>query len=331
MKVLFIGGSGTISTACSKRAIDLGIELYVLNRGNNNDLLPKEVKILKGNYFDDQEVRALLKDHSFDSIVQWISFTKEQVERDYRLLKDKTKQFIFISSASAYFKPIPYLPITEEMPLGNKYWEYSENKKICEEYLNNIKDNTFKVTIVRPSHTYNDRSIILQMKSWVAPYTMLDRMIKGKEIILPDGGKSKWTLTHNSDFAMSFVDLLGNEKAYGEAYHITSEKVYTWKEITESIYKALEIRPNTITIPTEFIIKMRPYLEGEFLGDKSNDLVFDNSKIKAISPNYRSQVDYDNIVKKAVSYYLGNKHIQKIDDEYNKQYDEIIFAYKREI
>ncbi|MDC0558902.1 NAD-dependent epimerase/dehydratase family protein [Candidatus Izimaplasma bacterium] len=330
MKVLFIGGTGVISTACSRRAIDVGIDLYVLNRGNNNNKLPKEVKLLKGDYFNDQEVNELLKDHYFDAVVQWIAFTKEHVERDYRILKGKTSQYIFISSASAYVKPLPFLPITEEMPLGNKYWEYSDNKRICEEYLNKLNDDTFNITNVRPSHTYDDTKIVLQMKSWVAPYTMLDRMLKGKKIILPDGGSSKWTLTHNSDFAMSFVDILGNKQAYGESYHITSDKVYTWKEITESIYKALDITPNTISIPTEFILKMRPYLTGEFLGDKSNDLVFDNSKIKALSPNYSSKVDYDNIVKKAVAYNLDNKHVQNIDNEYNKQYDEIILAYKRD-
>jgi nucleoside-diphosphate-sugar epimerase len=328
MKVLFIGGTGVISTAVTKMAVDRGIDLYVLNRGKRNDKLPNGVNVLQGDIYNPSEVRKVLEGHYFDSIVQWISFTPEHVKRDYELFNGFTKQFVFISSASAYFKPIPYLPITEDIPLGNVYWEYSENKKKCEEYLLSIHNPNFNVTIIRPSHTYNDEMLISQLKSGSKPYTMINRMLLNKPIILPDDGQSLWTLTYNRDFASAFIDVLGNEKTYGEYYHLTGEKVYTWEQLNEMICEAVGVSPNVIKIPTDYILEYFPEFKPEIYGDKKDSAVFDNSKIKKVAPNWMSKTDYSTIVKKAVKRFFDHPSLQVIDEQFDKRYDELIQNYK---
>ena len=328
MKVLFIGGTGIISTAVSKLAVEKSIDLYVLNRGNHNTILPKEVKILKGDIYNNDEMKEVLKGHYFDSIVQWISFTEDHVKRDYELFNGHTKQYIFISSASAYFKPLPFLPVTEEMPLGNKYWEYSENKKKCEEYLLSVHNDDFNVTIIRPSHTYNENMLISQLNSHKHPYTLLNRMLNNKPIVQIDDGMNLWTITYNQDFAKGFVDVLGNPKTYGDFYHLTSDKAYTWERINEIICEAVGVKPNIIFIPIEFILKHFPEFKAEIFGDKYQSLVFDNSKIKSVAPNYVSETDYGNIVKIPVKRYLDNKELQIVDVEFDQRYDEMIQAFK---
>jgi nucleoside-diphosphate-sugar epimerase len=328
MKVLFIGGTGTISTAVSKIAVDRGIDLYVLNRGKRNDKLPEGVTILQGDIYDLDEVKKVLAGHYFDSIVQWISFTVDHVKRDYELFNNFTKQFVFISSASAYFKPISYLPITEEMPLGNVYWDYSENKKKCEEYLLSVHNPNFNVTIIRPSHTYNDEMLISQLKSRSKPYTMINRMLQKKPIILPDDGGSLWTLTYNKDFASGFVDVLGNKDTYGEYYHLTGEKVYTWERLNEIICEAVGVIPDFIYIPTDYILKYFPDFKGELYGDKKDNAIFDNSKIKKVAPNWISETDYSAIAKLAVHRLLENPELQEIDEEFDRKYDKLIQDYK---
>jgi nucleoside-diphosphate-sugar epimerase len=328
MKILFIGGTGIISTAVSHLAIEKGIDLYVMNRGNNNERLDKEVKTITCDINDEIAVGKALKGHLFDSVVQWIAFTKDQVERDYRLFKGFTKQYVFISSASAYSKPIPKLPITEsEVPLGNPYWEYSENKKKCEDYLLSLNDPNFNVTMIRPSHTYNDSMLILQLNSRKHPFTMLHRMLEKKYVVIPDRGMSLWTLTYNADFAHAFLDVLGNERAYQNFYHLTSDKVYTWERINELICEAADVSPNFIHIPTDFILKHFPEFKPELYGDKKDSAIFDNTKIKAIAPNYKSETHYGDIVKKAVSRFLNNPELQTIDDEFNQRYESLIEDY----
>ncbi len=327
MKVLFIGGSGTISTQVSKLAIEKKIDLYVINRGKQNDKLPKEVKILKGDINNIDEIKKLLEGFYFDVIVSWISFTVDHVKRDYLLFKGHTKQYVFISSASAYLKPLPFLPITEDMPLGNKYWEYSENKKKCEEYLLGIHNDEFNVTIIRPSHTYDEKMIVAQLKSREYPYTMIDRMLNNKPIILTNDGKSLWTLTYSGDFAYAFLDILGNEKTYGNFYHLTSDKVYTWEKINEFICDAVGVKPNVIYIPIDFILKHFPEYKDEIYGDKLTSAVFDNSKIKSVAPHYKSVTEYSDIVKLAVRRLLDHKELQEIDEVFNQRYDALINDY----
>lgn len=328
MKVLFIGGSGLISTAVSKLLIEKDYNLYLLNRGNNNNALPKGIKFLIGDINNEEQVQELIKDEHFDVIVDWIAFTKEDVMRDYHLFKGKTDQYVFISSASAYYKPILSYPITEKMPLGNKYWEYSDNKRLCEEYLTSINDDSFNITIIRPSHTYNDDKIVSIIKSWSDPYTIIDRLLKGDKIIIPGDGTSLWTLTYNQDFAQTFIKVLGNKKTFGEAYHITSDFVYTWERINEILCENLGVKSNVVHIPTDFIVKHAPFLKGELLGDKHWSLIFDNSKIKEIAPNYKSKTRYEEIASKAIKRILENKELQTIDEGFNEWYNRLIDDYE---
>ena len=328
MKVLFIGGTGVISTAVSKLAVKKKIEIWVLNRGKHNHKLPKKAHIMIADMNNKEEVLKSLEGHYFDAIVQWISYTVDDVKRDYELFKGKTKQYVFISSASAYQKPIPTLPITEEIPLDNKFWDYSESKRKCEEYLLSVHSDDFNVTIIRPSHTYNDEKLIYQLKSRHHPYSLVDRILHNKPIIIPDKGLSLWTITYSEDFAYGFLDILGNEKTYGEFYHLTSDKVYSWERINEIICEKLDRTPNIIHIPKEFIFKYFPEIKPEILGDKDMSLFFDNSKIKSVAPNYRSKTDYGDIVKKALKRLLKNHKLQTIDDEFIDRYDQCISDYK---
>lgn len=327
MKVLFIGGTGIISTAVTTLAIQKKIDLTLLNRGNNNDKVPKEVTVIQGDIYNIEEMKKILKDRFFDVVVQWIAFTVDHVKRDVELFKDHTTQYVFISSASAYQKPIPFLPVTEEMPLDNPFWEYSQNKKYCEEYLLSHQSKDFHVTIIRPSHTYNDKMLISQLKSNRYPYTMLHRMLTGKSIIMPDDGMDLWTITYNADFAHGFLDVLGNKKTYGEFYHLTGDKVYTWERIHEMICEALVVDPKIVYIPWDFIFDHFPEFIPEILGDKQRSLIFDNSKIKAVAPNYRSETDYGNIVRKTVQYYLNDVNLQIVDEEFDQRYDACIDAF----
>jgi nucleoside-diphosphate-sugar epimerase len=329
MKVLFIGGTGLISTAVTNQAPKRGIDLYVLNRGNKNNKLPEGVTSIKCDIYDEKSVKTALKGYQFDSIVDWIAFTEEHVKRDYRLFKNMTKQYVFISSASAYQKPLPKLPITEDIALDNPYWQYSKNKQLCEEYLLYLNDDNFNVTIIRPSHTYDDHGLIFQVKSDKNPFTILKRMIDHKPVIIPDDGKSLWTLTYNYDFAEAFLDILGNDKTYHHYYHLTSDKVYDWNQLTQAVYNALNVKPNIIHIPTDFILKHFPELKGELYGDKKDSAVFDNSKIKEVAQHYISKTEYPNIVKKSVAYYLSNKNLQGIDVDFSKRYDALIDDYKK--
>ena len=222
MKVLFIGGTGLISTAVSKLVVKEKYDLYVLNRGNNNSVLPKGTTFLKGDMNNEEEIKELLNDYYFDAVVQWIAYTPDQVKRDYRIFKGITKQYVFISSASAYLKPVPTYPITEQVPLGNKFWDYSDNKRLCEEYLLSVNSDDFNVTLIRPSHTYDEDLLIYILTAWGHPMTQIDRILKGKKVIIPGDGTSLWTITYNADFAVGFIEVLGNPKAYNEAFHITT-------------------------------------------------------------------------------------------------------------
>lgn len=327
MKVLFIGGTGQISKAVSKLCAEKDIDLYLFNRGNNNHLVPSNVTKIVGDINNETEVIELLKGHSFDCVVDWVAFTKEHVERDYRLFNGITKQFVFISSASAYRKPVLDYPITEDTPLENPYWQYSRDKIACETYLNSVNCKDFNVTIVRPSHTYDDNKLMIIIKTWGGEYGHIDRLLSGKQIIIPGDGTSLWTITHNTDFAEAFVPIIGNELTYGETYHITSDKVYTWERMNQIISDALGVTPNVIHIPTDFILKYLPELEGDLVGDKMWSAVFDNSKIKRIAPNYKSVVKYEDVAPKAVKKYLATKEWKNIDENFEKIYDEIIKDY----
>ena len=324
MKVLFIGGSGLISTAVTKLAVKQSIDLYLLNRGNQNDDIPKEVNLIQADINDHELVKKSIADHHFDVIVDWIAFTKNHVERDYKLFKGKTHQYIFISSASAYQKPLPKLPIKEDIPLDNPYWTYSQNKARCEDYLMSLNDPDFNVTIVRPSHTYNDQSIVFQVQFWDHPFTLIKRILDDKPIVIPNDGNTRWTLTHHNDFANGFLDLLANPKAYKDVFHLTSDKVYTWNQLALAFYKALNKEPNIIHLPSDTIIEYFPELKGPLMGDNLHDSIYDNTKIKTIAKNYKSSIEYTDIIDKAINYYLSNPTKQTVNEEFLKRYDIMI-------
>lgn len=324
MKVLFIGGTGIISSAVSRLAVEKGIELYHLNRGKSHRKI-EGVKNISGDIRNVEETKQVLKDYFFDVVVNWISFVPEHVQADIEIFAGKTKQYIFISSASAYQKPILKLPITEETPLDNPFWQYSRDKAECERILMDAnRKSNFPVTIVRPSHTYDNTLI---PNDW--GYTILDRMLKGKRIIIQGDGTSLWILTHNTDFAVGFVGLFGKKEAIGEAFHITSDELLTWNQIYKMMADALGVPLNAVHIPSDFIAKYNPEYGAGLLGDKAHSVIFDNSKIKKLVPEFDCKIPFSQGVKEIIAWYKNNKDWQVVNEEINKSIDEIIGAYER--
>lgn len=330
MKVLFIGGTGNISLAITQLLEkDESVELYLLNRGNNNHSLSDRVKIINADIYDVSSVKRALGDLKFDVVADFIAFEVEHVKRDVELFRNRTKQYIFISSASIYQKPqINYL-ISESSPTSNPYWDYSQNKIACEEYLmSEYRQNQFPITIVRPSHTYGDTSIPLSLHGAAGSFQIVKRMIKGKKVIIPGDGTTYWTLTHNSDFATAFVGLMGNVHAIGEAVNIISGEALTWNRIYEIVADAVGAKLNAVHIASDFIIAADDGTFGPLLGDKSVNLVFDNSKLKKLVPGFAPRVRFDQGVVKAVKYALEHEHLYVDDEAYEKWYDELIEYYE---
>lgn len=325
MKILIIGGTGTISTEVVKKSIEIGYDVTILNRGNHNYDIPEGVKTITGDINNEPKMLELLKDYFFDVVVEFVAFKRSQVERDIRLFSGKANQYIFISSASAYKKPVVDYPITEETPLENPYWDYSRDKIACEEFLKSVK--TLAVTIVRPSHTYDSKMIMAPVTRWQSEYAHIKRLKEGKPVIIPGDGTNVWTITHARDFANSFVYLFGNRKAYNEAFHITSEKLYTWDMLTNIAAKALGVEAKIIHIPTDFIISHIPELEGSLLGDKSWSAIFDNAKIKSVSKEYTSKISYEDVINDVIEYFESNKGKQVISEDFEEAYDTLIEIY----
>ncbi|MDF2923954.1 MAG: NAD-dependent dehydratase [Paenibacillaceae bacterium] len=329
MKVLFIGGTGTISSAVSRLAIERGIELYLLNRGNRTEFIPGGAHILQGDIRDEEATRELLKDKFFDAVVNWISFVPEHAETDIRLFAGKTGQYIYISSASAYQKPPASPIITEETPLINPYWEYSRNKIASEERLfAEYAKSGFPVTVVRPSHTYGDNSLPSIFNSRKHTWSIVERMRQGKKIVIPGDGTSLWVMTHNTDFAQAFVGLLGNSKAVGEAYTITSDEVLTWNSITRLLGEAAGYEPELVHLSTDFVTSCLPELHSELVGDKINSVIFDNSKIKALVPEYKAVKSFREGIRESVQWYLRHPELLKQDEEWDRCCDRLIAAHE---
>lgn len=329
MKALFIGGTGTISTAISTSLIKQGYELYLLNRGNKNDRIPDGAKILKADINDEEYVGDLIKDLNFDVVADFIAFLPSQIERDIRLFAGKTKQYIFISSASAYQKPLSDYRITESTPLSNPYWEYSRNKIACEELLmSEYRENGFPITIVRPSHTYDERSIPLGVHGNVGSWEVAKRMLANKPVIIHGDGTSLWTLTHNSDFAKGFIGLMGNTHAIGEAVNITSDESLTWNQIYNIIASTLGVKLKAIHIASEYLVGCGGYdLTGTLIGDKANSVVFDNSKLKRLVPGFSATVRFDQGIKMILDNILKHPEFQKDDPEFDSWCDKVIENY----
>jgi nucleoside-diphosphate-sugar epimerase len=324
MKVLFIGGTGIISSAVSELAVKRGIELFHFNRGKSHRKI-EGVKIIHGDIRNSKESKETLRNYDFDVVVNWISFVPEHVKSDIEIFSGRTKQYIFISSASAYEKPISKLPITEETPLSNPFWQYSRDKAACEKILlEAYKKQNFPVTIVRPSHTYDNTLI---PNDW--GYTVLDRIINGEKTIIHGDGTSLWVLTHHTDFAIGFLGLFGKKEALGEAYHITSDELLTWNQIYKLIADELGVELNAVHIPSDFIARFDPNFGAGLLGDKAHSVIFDNSKIKSLVPEFVCKVPFSEGVKEIVSWYKSHKDWQVVDEKVNAKIEEIITTYER--
>ncbi|MBP5445712.1 MAG: NAD-dependent epimerase/dehydratase family protein [Acholeplasmatales bacterium] len=325
MKILFIGGTGTISMAITKQILKEGKdELYLLNRGNRNNSLEgiKEINVdING---DINKVKEKLKDLEFDCVCDFIIFHLDQAKRDYELFKDKTKQFIFISSASAYKKPVDNFIITEKTPLENPYWQYSRDKKEIEEYfLDKYKTEGFPITIVRPSHTYDERSVPLGVHGAKGSYQVVKRMLEGKKVIIHGDGESLWVMTNNYDFAKLFVPLIGNSKTIGEAYQITGDEVLTWNNIYKNIANALNVELKPIYVSSQLLAELSDF-EGTLIGDKANSVIFDNKKVKEFNPNFKQEILFKDGIKKTIDYVLTHKECQIEDKEFDDFCDKLI-------
>ena len=332
MKVLFIGGTGLISSACSELAIQNDMELFLLNRGESKKYaVPQGAHFLARDVYQDEKgVAAMLADHQFDVVVDWIAFTPRDIERDIRLFGENTGQFIFISSASAYQKPPEHYIITEDTPLENPYWEYSRNKIACEERLMRAyQEEGFPVTIVRPSLTYGPSQLPLCTNSWQHPYTIIDRMKRGQKIVIPGDGTSLWVFTWNEDFAVGFLGLFGQKDALGEAFHITSDEVLTWNRAYEAVADVLGIELNPVHISSDLIAKYDEHTVGSLIGDKVNSVVFDNSKIKGFVPDFDCKIPWVDGVRRTIAWFESDPLRQTIDQDANQLWDEIITAYER--
>ena len=332
MKALLIGGTGTISSAVVELLVEKNWEVYVLNRGTGRKKLPDTVKQITVNIDDEAAVNEKLNGLHFDSVCEFIGFVPAQLERDYRLFKGKTEQYIFISSASAYHKPARSHVITEGTTLANPHWEYSRNKIACEEYLMKLyREEGFPVTIVRPSHTYDERNIPVGAHGSKGSWQVIKRIMDGKPVIVQGDGSSLWTLTYNTDFAVGFVGLMGNPHAIGEAFHITSDESLTWNQIYETIAGALGVELKAYHVATDLLAEVgKQYdFEGGLLGDKSVTVVFDNSKLKRIVPEYNAVVSFKEGVRKALDYILAHPECQVEDSEFDQWCDKVIDALEK--
>ncbi|MDR3091120.1 MAG: SDR family oxidoreductase [Clostridiales bacterium] len=321
MKVLFIGGTGNISMRITdKLARDPGVELYLLNRGSRSDKIPAGVKILKADVKDEAAAKAAVEGLKFDAVADFIAFTTADLERDYRLFAGRTRQFVFISSASAYQKPPAGFPITESTPLVNPYWQYSRDKIACEEYLTNLfREGKFPVTIVRPSHTYSADICVLH---W--GFGTLSRIARGKTVVIPGDGLTLWTLTHSDDFAKAFIGLLGNPQALGEVFHITSDQALTWNQIYQLHADALGVQLRAVHAASDFICRTAPNdMWGELLGDKSCNGVFDNTKIKRAVPGFSAGIRFDAGVGECVEAFRKTPALQAPNEAYDKWCDAV--------
>lgn len=331
MKVLFIGGTGTISTAISKQLIKEGHELTLLNRGSRNDVLPEGAKAITVDVNDELAVERKISGLEFDVVADFIAFVPSQLERDYRLFKNRTKQFMFISSASAYQKPLSHYEITEGTPLSNPHWEYSRNKIACEDLLMKwYREDGFPVTIVRPSHTYDERSVPLGFHGDGGSYQVLQRMREGKPVIIHGDGTSLWTMTHNSDFAKGFIGLMGNIHAIGEAVQITSDESLTWNQIYQSVADALGVKLNAVHIASEMLRDCSSYdVEGGLLGDKAHTVVFDNAKVKRLVPDFVATKRFDQGVRETIAYIEEHSECQILDPDFDQWCDKMVEAVEK--
>jgi nucleoside-diphosphate-sugar epimerase len=322
---LFIGGTGVISSACSRVAVEQGIELFALNRGvTTSRRLPERVTVLHGDIRDPVSARAALGGREFDAVVDWVAFTPEHVRADVELFGGRAGQYVFISSASAYQTPPARVPVTESTPLHNPYWQYSQDKIACEDLLTAAyREHGFPVTIVRPSHTY-DKTLVPFEGGW----TVLGRMRQGRPIVVHGDGTSLWTLTHHEDFARGFVPLLGHSRVIGEVFHITSDDVLTWDQIARILAGALGVTASIVHVPSDTIAAADPEWGAGLLGDKAHSMVFDNAKLRGVVPGWRAFIPFERGAREIVEWYSGDPSRQQPDPRIDSVMDKLIHAYR---
>ena len=325
LKVLFIGGSGVISSASSRLAVERGIDLYVLNRGTTSlRPLPPEATVLHADVHDHGAVREVLGDLEFDAVVDWVAFTPEHVRSDIELFRGRTGQYVFISSASAYQTPPARIPVTESTPLRNPFWQYSRDKIACETLLTEAyREEGFPATIVRPSHTYDKTTIPFDGK-----WTALARMRAGKEVVVHGDGTSLWTLTHHEDFARGFVPLLAHPRTVGDVFHITSDDVLTWDQIAHTLAGALGVTARIVHVPSDAIAAADPQWGAGLLGDKAHSMVFDNSKLRTVVPDYCATIPFEQGAREIVAWYDEEPARQQADRRLDAVMDKLVATYR---
>jgi len=328
MKILMIGGTGTISSAITRQLAAAGHDLWLLNRGSRKNEVPANVTQIIADIDDTQEVVRQLGDTQFDAVCEFIGFLPSQVERDIRLFRSRTRQYVYISSASAYNKPAANHVITEGTTLGNPYWEYSRNKIACEELLQRTyREERFPITIVRPSHTYCERSIPVSVHGPKGSWQVIKRMIDGKPVIINGDGSSLWTVTWNEDFARGFIGLLGNPKAIGEAFQIMSDEQLSWNQIYQTIANALGVEFKPYYVASEFLAATSPKawdFTGNLLGDKSVTVMFDCTKLKRAVPGFQATTRFDEGVHRCIKHIMGHPELQVEDPEFDQWCDCVI-------
>ncbi len=329
MKVLFIGGTGIISTASTRLAVERGVELFLVNRGGHPERSDGATTIVVDAHDEEATDRALAG-HHFDVVVDWVAYTPQDVERDIRLFLGRTDQFVFISSASAYEKPpTPWL-ITEETRLHNPFWAYSRDKIDCEERLWRAhREDGLPVTVVRPSLTYGDTQVPLAVNSWERPYTAIARLRAGKPLIVPGDGTSLWTITHNSDFAVGLLGLIGRSEAIGQAFNVVSDEVLTWDQIYQQTAAAAGAEPRLVHIASDFIAACLPEMSGSLLGDKSRSVVFDTTKLRRLVPEFRTTLPFAEGIRRTIAWLDGDPARREVDARMDEDLDRLVDAYQR--
>jgi nucleoside-diphosphate-sugar epimerase len=325
LKVLFIGGSGTISSASTRLAVERGIDLHVLNRGTSTTRpLPEGVTVLRADVRDPASMRTSLAGLEFDAVVDWVAFTPDHVRADIDLFTGRTGQYVFISSASAYQTPPARVPVVESTPLRNPYWQYSRDKIACEDVLvEAYRTSGFPMTIVRPSHTY-DKTLIPLDGGWTA----VQRMRDGKEVVVHGDGTSLWTLTHHTDFAKGFVPLLGHPRTIGDAFHITSDDTPTWDQITQALAAAAGVEARIVHVPSDVIAAAHPDWGAGLLGDKAHSMVFDNSKLRTVVPDFRATIPFEQGAREIVDWYDEDPARRQVDARMDALMDDLVQRFR---
>ena len=326
IRVLFIGGTGVISSACSRVAVECGIDLFVLNRGRSTRRpLPPGVTTLRADMREPRSVRPEIKDREFDAVVDWVAFTPDHVRTDIELFGGRTGQYVFISSASAYQTPPARMPVTESTPLSNPFWPYSRDKIACEDLLvAAYREQGFPATIVRPSHTY-DQTLVPFDGGW----TVLGRMLTGKPVIVPGDGTSLWTLTHHEDFARAFVPLLAHPRTLGDAIQITSDDVLTWNQIAETLAAALGVSAQVVHVPSDAIAAADPEWGAGLLGDKAHSMIFDNAKVRRLVPGWQAVIPFERGAREIADWYLADPAWQVTDASLDAVMDKLAAAWSQ--